>query len=543
MRTLQRALPCVGISGIILAALVGCSGSDGNDAGSVTAARAESDMCTAPANAALPPNTTVKSATYHEQGTTIGTTNVTVPFCRIIGAATPTTDSNIGFEVWMPPMANWNGKFQGVGSGSSAGSIATAAMLVALKDGYAVMATDNGHITDPTKPNGAAEQSWALGHPEKMIDFSYRALHVSTVAAKSITQRFYEKAPSQSYFVGCSQGGHHALMEASRFPEDYDGIVAGAPAWQWANLMVAELWNSAPALTDPTAMTAPKMTLLNNAVVQACDALDGVTDGVIDDPRKCTFDPAVLQCSGADAADCLTPVQVAAAQSIYGGAKKSSGEQIFPPYTRGSELGWTGLYTGATPGGSGWDFFRYSVFQDSGFNNATFNFDTDTDRAFNTLVAGEPLQSVYNATANLTPFKARGGKLVMYHGWADQQITPLSSIDYYNRVVASQGQAATDSFLKMFMMPGIGHCSGGRGVANFGGSTGAASAADADHDVVRALDRWVTQGTAPTSLIGTRRAGATVDRSRPLCAYPQVAKYKGTGDINDAANFACGNPT
>jgi feruloyl esterase len=538
VKRINRVVTYLSFSGLLLAAITGCGGDEVK--APLSSARIESEQCAALLKATLPTATTITSATFTDQETTIGTTKVTVPFCRVVGLATPTSDSKVGFEVWMPPLNTWNGKFQGVGSGSSAGSIATAAMLVALMDGYAAMATDNGHVTDATRPNGAAEQTWALGHPEKMIDFAYRGLHVATVAGKSVTQSFYSKAASKSYFVGCSQGGHHALMEASRYADDYDGIVAGAPAWQWANLMVAELWNSMPALKDPTAITAPKMTLLNNAVVAACDALDGVTDGVIDDPRKCTYDPAVLQCTGADSATCLTSVQVAAAKQIYGGAKYANGTTIFPPYTRGSELGWTSLYTGATPGGSGWDFFRYSAFQTPTFNNSTFNFDSDTDRAMNTLVAGEPLSSVYNATANLTPFQTRGGKLIIYHGWADQQISPSSSLDYYQRVVSSVGQPVTDSFLKMFMMPGIGHCSGGPGVAKIGGSTGAAASADADHDVVRALDRWVTQGIAPASLIGTRLESAPITaRTRPLCAYPKVAKYKGSGSIDDAANFSC----
>lgn len=540
MKNFRNVVGCLSFSGLLLASITGCGGDD--VIAPVSTARVESEQCAALLKATLPTATTITSATYTDQATMIGTTNVTVPFCRVVGLATPTSDSKVGFEVWMPPLSTWNGKFQGVGSGSSAGSIATPAMLVALMDGYAAMATDNGHVTDATRPNGAAEQTWALGHPEKMIDFAYRGLHVATVAGKSVTQSFYSKPASKSYFVGCSQGGHHALMEASRYSDDYDGIVAGAPAWQWANLMVAEIWNSMPALKDPTAITAPKMTLLNNAVIAACDALDGVTDGVIDDPRKCTYDPAALQCTGADSATCLTSVQVAAAKQIYGGTKYANGTPIFPPYTRGSELGWTALYTGATPGGSGWDFFRYSAFQTPTFNNSTFNFDSDTDRAMNTLVAGEPLSSVYNATANLTPFQTRGGKLIIYHGWADQQISPSSSLDYYQRVVSSVGQPVTDSFLKMFMMPGIGHCSGGPGVAKIGGSTGAAASADADHDVVRALDRWVTQGIAPASLIGTRlESPTTTARTRPLCAYPKVAKYKGSGSIDDAANFSCSN--
>ena len=535
---------CVAVAGALLT-LAACGGSDHNNDNGTTAAvtRVESERCAVLAQSAtLPESSTISSATYNAQAVTVGGANVTVPFCRVVAASRPTADSNIGFEVWMPPAGSWNGKFQGVGSGSSAGSIGTAAMLVALRDGYAVMATDNGHLTDASRPNGAAEQTWALGHPEKIIDFAYRAQHVSTVAAKELTQRYYDRAPSKSYFVGCSQGGHHALMEASRFPEDYDGIVAGAPAWQWANLMVAELWNSTPYLQNQTALTTAKMTLLNNSVIQACDALDGVADGVIDDPRKCSFDPAVLQCTGADAANCLTTVQVAAANRLYSGARKTNGQQIFPPYTRGSELGWTGLYTGATPGGSGWDFFRYAVFQDPSFNNAAFNFDVDADRAFNTLVAGQTVASVYNATPNLTAFRARGGKLIMYHGWADQQITPLSSLDYYQRVTAAQGQAGTDNFLKLYMLPGISHCSGGPGVANIGGSTGAAAAADADHDVVRTLDRWVAQNVAPTTLIGTRIVNNVANRTRPLCPYPQVARYKGSGSIDDAASFSCVTP-
>ena len=535
---------CVAVAGALLT-LAACGGSDHNDDNGTTTpvTRVESERCAVLAqDAALPESSTITSSTYNAQAVTVGGANVTVPFCRVVAASRPTADSNIGFEVWMPPADSWNGKFQGVGSGSSAGTIGTAAMLVALRDGYAVMATDNGHLTDASRPNGAAEQTWALGHPEKIIDFAYRAQHVSTVAAKALTQRYYDKAPSKSYFVGCSQGGHHALMEASRFPDDYDGIVAGAPAWQWANLMVAELWNSTPYLQNQTALTAAKMTLLNNTVIQACDALDGVTDGVIDDPRKCSFDPAVLQCTGADAANCLTTVQVAAANRLYSGARKTNGQQIFPPYTRGSELGWTGLYTGATPGGSGWDFFRYAVFQDPSFNNAAFNFDVDADRALNTQIGAQTVASIYNATPDLAAFRARGGKLIMYHGWADQQITPLSSLDYYQRVTAAQGQAATDGFLKLYMLPGISHCAGGPGVANIGGSTGAAAAADADHDVVRALDRWAAQNVAPTTLIGTRIVNNVANRTRPLCAYPQVARYKGSGSIDDAASFNCVAP-
>ncbi|MEO8937563.1 MAG: tannase/feruloyl esterase family alpha/beta hydrolase [Burkholderiaceae bacterium] len=535
--TLSTKCALLGAVSAMSVLLAACGGDDGNPAPPPTA-QTDASACAALSGTAYGDNTTVTTATWVADDTTIGGAAVKAPFCRVVAAAKPTGDSNVGFEVWLPTRDTWNGKFQGVGSGSSAGSIGYAAMVQPLAARYATMATDNGHISDLTRPNGAAEQTWALGHPEKVIDFAYRAEHVSTQRAKDILASYYGKAQSKSYFVGCSQGGHHALMEASRFPEDYDGIVAGAPAWEWMNLMAAELWNSEPSLHDATAIVAPKLTVLNSAIVAACDANDGVTDGVVNDPRTCTFNPAVLQCTGADAANCLTAAQVGAAQQIYGGAKQSNGTVIFPPYTRTSETGW-GLYSGATPGGSGFDFFRYTVFQDPTFNNANFNFDTDFNRAKASTIAGQLVPTVFNAGSDLAPFKARGGKLLIYHGWADQQITPLSSIDYYNRVVSLQGVGETNTFLRMFMVPGMNHCAGGPGPQFIGGSSGKPAVADADHDVVLALDRWVTQGTAPDTLIASRIANNVVTRTRPLCVYPKAAVWKGTGSTDDAANFVC----
>ena len=535
--TVSKSAALLCAATVLSAVLAGCGGND--DGGPPPpVVRTEATACASLSSSAFGDNTTVTSATYVTSDTTIGGAAVKAPFCRVVAVAKPTADSNIGFEVWLPPLDAWNGKFQGVGSGSSAGSIGYAAMVTPLATRYATMATDNGHVSDLTRPNGAAEQTWALGHPEKIIDFAYRAQHVSTQRAKDILAVYYGRAQSKSYFVGCSQGGHHALMEASRFPEDYDGIVAGAPGWEWLNLMAGELWNSQPALHDATAIVSSKLTLLNNAVVAACDATDGVVDGVVNDPRTCTFDPAVLQCTGADAATCLTAVQVGAAQRIYAGARQANGTVIFPPYTRSSETGWA-LYSGATPGGSGFDFFRYTVFQDPTFNNANFDFDADFNRAKASTIAGQLVPTIFNAGSDLTPFKARGGKLIIYHGWADQQITPLSSVDYYNRVVAQQGVGGTDSFLRMFMMPGMNHCSGGPGPQFVGGNTGTPPVADADHDVVLALDRWSTQGTAPETLIASRVTNSAVTRTRPLCVYPKAAVYKGTGSTDDAANFTC----
>ena len=506
--------------------------------------------CRAMTGRAIGPDMRILTAEFAEQGTTVGNTRIDVPVCRIVGVANPTADSRIGFEVWMPPAIAWNGKFRAEGSGGSAGAISPGPMLTALKAGYATMSTDNGHITDPEAPNGGNEQTWALGHPEKMIDFAYRALHVSTVAAKQIVQDFYGRKASQSYFVGCSQGGHHALMEATRFPDDFDGIIAGAPAWHWANQMINATWNSRAARLDPSALTEESVALLHRKVIAACDAIDGVKDGVIEDPRQCHFDPATLTCKeGAAAGECLTPAQVAAANAIYNGAKKSDGTPIFVGYPRGSEAQWAKLWAGAAPGGSSFDFFRYSVFQDKNFDNTKFDYDKDTDRALNAKVVGkQTIADVYNVKPDLTAFNRHGGKLIMYHGWADQQISALAAIDFYQQIVAKEGQARTNSFLKLFMLPGIFHCTGGPGTGNFG-AAGPAVQDDPQHDIVKALDVWVTQKKAPESFIGTHfnenKGGdqsKVADRTRPICAFPAQAKYKGSGDINDAANFTCAVP-
>ncbi|MDB6001846.1 MAG: hypothetical protein JWP52_3545 [Rhizobacter sp.] len=534
---MKRNIRVGGMLACLTLALAGCGGSDDDDLPPRTT---DAAACTDLQTAKYGDNTTVSSATYVTSDLTIGTTVVAAPFCRIQALAKPTADSQIGFEVWLPPLASWNSKYQSIGSGSSAGAISTASMVSPLADGYAVMATDNGHITDATRPNGAAEQTWALGHPEKIIDFAYRAQHVSTVRAKEVVRDFYRKAATKAYFVGCSQGGHHALMEASRYPEDHDAIVAGAPGWEWFNLMTAEVWNSQAFLQDATAIVGAKNTLLNTAVIAACDAADGVTDGVINDPRSCTFNPASLQCTGADSPSCLTAVQVTAAQRIYGGAKQPDGTVIFPPYTRGSELGWSPLYSTANAaGGSGFDFFRYTLFQTPAFDNKNFDFAADYNRARAVQINGQSAPSVFNAGSDLSAFRARGGKLIIYHGWADQQITPNSSIDYFNRVTAAQGAANTGSFLRMFMVPGMGHCSGGPGPQFVGGNTGKPPVADAAHDVVRALDKWSTDGTAPETLIASRVTAGAVTRTRPLCAWPKAAVYKGTGSTDDAANFQC----
>ena len=525
-----------GIFGALLPVLAASSGH--------VAGHGDPAGCTSLLGKVVAPNSVIQSAEYLPEGGTVGTTKVSLPFCRITGIAMPTSDSRIGFEVWLPQAAQWNGKFQGEGSGGSAGAISAGAMLEALKAGYATMSTDNGHITDTKQPNGGSEQTWALGHPEKMLDFAFRAMHVSTVAAKQVVRGFYGRPSLRSYFVGCSQGGHHALMEATRYPADYDGIVAGAPAWHWANQMINATWNSRAALQDASAITAQSTQILNKAIIAACDKLDGVEDGLISDPRRCHFNPATLLCKSSDAADgCLTQPQIDAANRIYQGVHKSDGTALFQGFALGSELKWPQMWASKTPGGSSWDFWRYSVFQDPQFHNINFDFDRDSESGLSTVRAGMTVAEIYNVKPDLSAFRARGGKLIIYHGWADEQVTPFASLDFYSHIKARQGQSGTDEVLRMFMMPGIAHCQGGPGAGNIGGASPALSH-DPDHDVVAALDTWVTQHKAPTVLIAAHLdAAKKPDLTRPLCAFPREARYAGSGDIHDARNFTCQMPS
>jgi feruloyl esterase len=507
-----------------------------------TGGHGDAASCQALAGKTIASGVSVTSAEYNASGASFGRTKVSLPFCRIVGVAAPTSDSHIGFEIWLPPASSWNGKYQQEGSGGSSGSIGTASMLEPLEAGYATLATDNGHITDPDAPNGGSENKWALGHPQKMVDFAWRAVHESSVAAKAIVEKFYGKKAAEAYFVGCSTGGRQALMEATRFPADFDGIVAGAPAWHWTNQMVGAIWNTLPSLKDPSALTDESAALLNKAAIKACDKLDGLEDGVIADPRRCDFDPKSIACQAGASSECLTPVQVDAATRIYEGAHRSDGSRIFPGYARGSEAPWARVWAGKYPGGSSWDFWRYAVSQSPNASSSDFDFDKDTDKMLNSKLLGSSMADNYNARPDLTAFEKRGGKLIQYHGWADNMVSAFASVDFYNRIVAKIGKARADAFYRLFMAPGVNHCGGGPGVWNFGGASPAVSH-DPQHDVVAALDAWVTRKQAPALLIGTHLdADKKADRTRPLCPYPLEGKYKGAGDINEAGNFSCADP-
>ena len=387
-------------------------------------------------------------------------------------------------------------------------------MAEALQRGYATSSTDTGHV--------GGRGTFALGHPEKFIDFAYRSEHEMTVKGKAIVAAFYGSGAKYSYWNGCSTGGRQGLAEAQRYPDDFDGIIAGAQANPRTRLGAWHLTIGTAALKDPAAFIPPaKYPAIHRADLAACDAADGVKDGLLNDPPRCHFDPAVLTCNGGDGADCLTPRQVEAAKIIMSPVKTSRGDEIFPGYAPGTELGWGALLAGPEPTAITLDHYKYVVFKDPNWDWRTFDLERDlasADKADNgTINAIDP---------NLTRFTSHGGKLLMYHGWSDQMVGPGTSVNYYNSVTkALGGPAKTMASVRLFMAPGMGHCRGGEGPDTF--------------DMVTALEQWVEQGTAPEQILASHATNGVVDRTRPLCPYPQVATYKGSGSIAAAASFTC----
>ena len=460
-------------------------------------------------------------------------------FCRVVVMAAPTSDSEIKIEVWLPSVG-WNGKLQGIGNGGFAGLIDYMQLGWAVSKGYAATATNTGHEGTPI------DAAWALGHPEKVVDFGHRGIHEMTRVAKAAVHGFYGKTPQHAYFAGCSDGGREALMEAQRYPTDYDGILAGAPANSWVPLLTAAVWD-AQALTLDHASFIPqaKIPLIADAVVEACDGLDGVHDGILNDPRQCHFDPAKIQCkTGEDIDKCLTAPQAAALKKIYAGPHDSHGHAVFPGYLPGAENGeggWGLWIVGPEPMKSLTAFFGMGFFSDMVYEDPSWDYRTFTLEA-GLKAAREKTASALNATeTDLKAFKARGGKLIMYHGWNDPAIPALSTVEYYDGVVAKMGKSTTDSFVRLYMVPGMQHCDNGPGAGSFG-QVGQLVFNDPQHSVDASLEQWVEKGIAPSTLVAAKFTPADRQHpkmTRPLCAYPEVAKYKGSGDTYDAANFVC----
>jgi len=439
------------------------------------------------------------------------------PFCRVAATLTPSSDSDIKIEVWMPS-SGWNGKFQAVGNGGWAGVISYGAMAAALRRGYATASTDTGHV--------GGTGSFVPGHPEKLVDYGYRSVHEMTVQGKAIIAAFYGNGPRLSYWNGCSTGGRQALTEAQRFPTDFDGIIAGAPGNYRTHHAFGQIWPAHAALKDPASyIPKAKYEVIHKAAIQACDALDGLKDGLLDDPRRCQFDPKVLACKNGDAPDCLTPQQVETARKIYAAATNPrTGKAIFPPFTRGSELGWGSTAGGPDPYSTAVDHFKYVVFQNPNWDWRTLNFDSDVD------LSDKRDNGLVNALdPHLEKFFGHGGRLLMYHGWSDQLIAPENTVTYYKNVADTLGGVSKiQNSMRLFMVPGMAHCGGGDGPNTF--------------DTVSALEQWVEKGKAPDQLLASHMTSGKIDRTRPLCPYPEIAHYKGSGSIADAANFECKAP-
>ncbi|MDT7578638.1 MAG: feruloyl esterase [Pseudonocardiales bacterium] len=469
-------------------------------------------------------------------------------FCRVAATLKPTPSSNIRVELWLPE-SDWNGYFEGTGNGGYAGGIIYAELASGLQLGFAVANTDMG--TAPATTYNAVALADAS---EKWVDFGWRSTHLMTEFGKRVVAEYYGRSATHAVFSGCSTGGGQGLHEAQRFPDDYDGIIAGAPAENRTHVHTDILWDYVRTHGEPPAIiTAETAALVTKAVVAACGPASGSlpTDPFLTDPRTCRFDPVALQCKDGESGTCLTPPQVQALREVYDGPRN--------PRTHAS------IYPGVSPGGESGSFYALPALDGAAPpaaappNEPMFDglfawalgkdwnwrsFDFDRDMATVDAKLGKDLNA---NSADLRRFAAHGGKLIMYHGWADALVVPQDGVNYYRRVVASAGGSdalqRTQRFARLFMVPGMGHCFGGPGPNSFGGWFHQPVADDAEHNILLALKRWVDHGAAPDRIVATKFTGdkpsGGVAMSRPLCPYPAVARYKGTGNSNAADSFEC----
>ncbi|HEU4694299.1 MAG TPA: DUF6351 family protein [Vicinamibacterales bacterium] len=435
------------------------------------------------------------------------------PFCRVQLTLTPSADSDIRTEIWLP-MKDWNGKFQQVGNGGWGGSIQYPALATALRRGYAAASTDTGHVGDTAR--------FALGHPEKLIDFGYRAVHETAVRSKAAITAAYGVGPRFSYFNGCSGGGRQGFMEAQRYPDDFDAIIAGAPGYNRTDqsFQLVMAWQ-ATHRDEASFIPVSKLPALHKAALNACDARDGAADGLISDPMTCRVDPGVLACKGADGAECLTPTQVEAAKRIYAPViDPRTGREVFPGVEAGSEPRWTVNAGGSRPLGMSDELFKFVVFKDPEWDSRTLDVAKHLEMA--RAADGGTISAT---TPNIKSFVDRGGKLIIYHGWGDTNVPPRSSVNYYEKLVETLGKNQVASSTRLYLVPGMGHCGGGEGPNAF--------------DMVTVVEEWREQGKAPAEVIASQIVDGKVARTRPLCQYPLVPRYKGSGSLDQAASFEC----
>ena len=444
---------------------------------------------------------------------------IPVAFCRVEAYSTPTSDSRIGIEVWLPIKKNWNGKFLAAGNPGFIGSLPASALAGIMQRGYVAAGTDTGHIDESAE--------WAIGHPEKWTDWGYRAVHEMVVVAKRLSEAYYGRPVQYSYWNSCHNGGNQGLSEAQRYPNDFDGIVAADPAFHISHIQPGTLYLSWVSLKDgvdaPGYIPTSKYAVLRNAALAACDENDGLKDGIITDPPRCKFDPTVTLCKDGDKPDCLTAPQLETARKIYEGAKFKDGTQIYSGMAPGSELQWT-LVSEKEPFYVNVDFFKGMVFEDLSWDWRTFDVDRDTRLGIERVG-----KYVDNNNPNLRPLKEAGGKLIIYHSWNSVALPTGSIVKYYEDVVKTVGGLKeTQEFARLFVIPESGGC-----VGTFNDET---------FNAFKAIQDWVEKGIAPETITYVDRGDGSVSRTRPVCAYPKISRYKGSGDPNDGANFTCVDP-
>lgn len=503
----------------------------------IAAGLAAAAACAAPADSTT--DACAALATSGRQDVRIGTAERVpaagdVPaHCRVQG----TIETEINFELLLPD--DWNGRFLMGGGGGFVGSVQNQARTLyahgggPLQRGYATAGTDTGHT------GSGIDASWALDHPERQENFGHRAVHLTAVTSRSIIADYYAQPAEYSYFVGCSRGGGQAMMESQRYPDDFDGIVAAAPAYDWTGIAAGFVQNQ-QALhpdgdIDGPVLTPAALELLGSSVLAACDADDGIADGILDDPRRCDFEPADLpRCAGGrPGADCVTAAQLAAIETVYDGPA-ANGERLYHGFNYGGENdggGWDAWVVGTPQGraagvpsaqyGFGTELFKYFVFDDPEWDYTAYDFSDWKEDVAETA-------AILNATdTDLSAFRDAGGKIIYWTGWSDLALAPLGTIDYYERLAA--GDPAARDYARLYMLPGVLHCAGGPGPDRV--------------DWVDAIRAWVEEGRAPERLVASKldEQGQPA-MTRPLCPYPQVAVHDGTGDPNDEASFACAMP-
>jgi len=444
-------------------------------------------------------------------------------FCRVQATLTPTSDSDIKVEVWLPA-ENWNGKYVGLGNGIWAGQLSITQIPDPLSRGYAVATTDTGHTG--TGMSG----KFAVGHPEKLVDFGYRAVHLTAVTAKAVIEDFYGRKAEASYWTSCSTGGRQGLMEAYRYPADYDFISAMAAANPMTDLMTQSMYAGfQPRPPKGQQLTAPLLMLMHQNVLKECDKLDGLEDGIIANPEACHYDPAQMQCRPGEKDNCLTSGQVAVARAIYDGVRDPvNGAQILPGWPRGAEVQLAMLVSGKTPFPVAFSYFKDLVHgADPKWDWTKMDFAREPyiARAFGAKILDVP-------SDGLGPFFARGGHLLLSHGWTDGLIPPSHTVDFYRGLYHSLPASEAQSQLRLFMIPGMNHCGGGEGATEW--------------SPLSVIEQWAASGQAPNRIVANRGgpggmpgAPKLPPLSRPLCPYPLMPHYKGSGREDDAANFSC----